>query len=123
MVTSRVARSATFLLLIVRFCPSVFVKAAGGALATASSHSSPECILMEARTINQNRNNTFELILAGDYEQLDGTVLPDSILALKQRGAHRCWHKHSTFLEHLAGVHNILRLWGQGVLYKIPLDS
>lgn len=40
-------------------------------------------------------------------------VLPSSIVALKERGAHRCWHKHSTFLEHLVGVHNILRLWGE----------
>lgn len=55
-----------------------------------------------------------ELILASEYESLDPLVLTNSIKALKERGAHRCWHKHSTFLEHLLGVHNILRLWGQG---------
>jgi ribulose bisphosphate carboxylase small subunit len=55
-----------------------------------------------------------ERMLAGEYESLDPVVLTRSIKALKERGAHRCWHKHSTFLEHLVGVHNILRLWGQG---------
>ena len=54
------------------------------------------------------------MILAEDYETIDPTILPQSIQALKERGAHRCWHKHSTFLQHLTGVHNILRLWGQG---------
>ncbi|KAI2513999.1 hypothetical protein MHU86_383 [Fragilaria crotonensis] len=62
---------------------------------------------------NSNRESIFELILAGDHESLDNT-LPHSVSELKKRGAHRCWHKHSTFLEHLLGVHNILRLWGQG---------
>jgi len=57
-----------------------------------------------------------EQILANDYEQLDPTVLPNSVSALKERGAHRCWHKHSTFLDHLLGVHNTLRLWGQGTV-------
>ena len=57
-----------------------------------------------------------ELILAEDYEEMDQEALPSSIVALKKRGAHRCWHKHSTFLKHLLGVHDILRLWGQGPL-------
>lgn len=60
------------------------------------------------------RYRILEQILADDYEALDPDVLSRSIDALKERGAHRCWHKHSTFLEHLLGVHNILRLWGQG---------
>jgi len=55
-----------------------------------------------------------EDILADDYDRLDPTVLTNSVAVLKERGAHRCWHKHSTFLEHLLGVHNILRLWQQG---------
>lgn len=63
---------------------------------------------------NQQTIRTFESILAGDWDELDATVLPNSIHMLKERGAHRCWHKHSNFLEHLVGVHNILRLWGQG---------
>lgn len=54
-----------------------------------------------------------EYILADDYQALDSS-LPGSVAELKKRGAHRCWHKHSTFLEHLLGVHNMLRLWGQG---------
>lgn len=54
----------------------------------------------------------FERILAAEHEAIDPS-LPKSIEALKERGAHRCWHKHSTFLEHLVGVHNILRLWGE----------
>jgi hypothetical protein len=62
---------------------------------------------------NAKRQSIFELILAGDHESLDYT-LPNSVAELKKRGAHRCWHKHSTFLEHLLGVHNILRLWDQG---------
>jgi ribulose bisphosphate carboxylase small subunit len=58
--------------------------------------------------------SVLEQILADDYEGMDPSVLPNSIRGLKARGAHRCWHKHSTFLDHLLGVHNILRLWGQG---------
>ena len=57
-----------------------------------------------------------EQILANDYEQLDAVALPHSVAALKERGAHRCWHKHSTFLDHLLGVHHTLRLWGQGAV-------
>ena len=59
----------------------------------------------------------FELCLAEDYDVMDPDVLTQSIATiatLKKRGAHRSWHKHSTFLQHLVGVHNILRLWGQG---------
>jgi hypothetical protein len=57
-----------------------------------------------------------EQILASDYDAIDPAILSNSIKALKNRGAHRCWHKHSTFLDHLLGVHNILRLWGQGAI-------
>ena len=53
-----------------------------------------------------------ELILDDDYEAIDSS-LPESIRQLKQRGSHRCWHKHSTFLQHLVSVHNMLRLWEQ----------
>lgn len=61
----------------------------------------------------ENDLTTFEQILANDYDGIDPLVLPSCIKELKNRGAHRCWHKHSTFLDHLLGVHNILRLWGQ----------
>jgi hypothetical protein len=57
-------------------------------------------------------HDIFELILAEEYETID-PYLPKCIKELKKRGAHRCWHKHSTFLDHLLGVHNILRLWGE----------
>lgn len=60
---------------------------------------------------NQSQD-IFELILAEEYETID-PYLPNCIKELKKRGAHRCWHKHSTFLDHLLGVHNILRLWGE----------
>ena len=53
-----------------------------------------------------------ELILDDDYEAIDSS-LPESIRQLKQRGSHRCWHKRSTFLQHLVSVHNMLRLWEQ----------
>jgi len=62
-----------------------------------------------------NFPSTFESILADDIDLLDST-LSSTIHEIKLRGAHRCWHKHSTFLEHLLGVHNILRLWDQSHL-------
>ena len=72
-----------------------------------------EVTIRELRAdLNQSCQSLLEQILSNDYESLDET-LPNSVATLKQRGAHRCWHKHSTFLEHLVGVHNILRLWNQ----------
>lgn len=46
----------------------------------------------------------------------DNDVIARSINLLKDRGAHRCWHKHSVFLDHLVGVADILYLWN-------PLDD
>ena len=75
-----------------------------------NAEASPSC----ANTYsNAWRETVVEYILADDHESLDPT-LPNSVSELKKRGAHRCWHKHSTFLDHLVGVHNTLRLWGQG---------
>ena len=54
----------------------------------------------------------FDFILGENYKVLDPS-LPLTIEQIKERGGHRCWHKHSTFLDHLLGVHNILRLWRQ----------
>jgi hypothetical protein len=68
----------------------------------------PTCTI----TSKEERYIILELILAEDYKAID-SALPESIRQLKKRGAHRCWHKHSTFLQHLLSVHNILRLWGQ----------
>lgn len=79
---------------------------------TDGVESSPSCA-DTALTNAAWRENIFESILAADYESLDST-LPACVKELKKRGAHRCWHKHSTFFEHLLGVHNTLRLWGQG---------
>lgn len=81
-----------------------------GSVEDSSSFSVNECANAQ---FPPQRETVFEQILAADYESLDVT-LPNSVLELKNRGAHRCWHKHSTFLEHLLGVHNILRLWNQG---------
>jgi ribulose bisphosphate carboxylase small subunit len=79
-----------------------------GAAVAATATSTNSC------ESDPSNNIMLERILADEYESLDPLVLTNSIKALKERGAHRCWHKHSTFLEHLLGVHNILRLWGQG---------
>jgi hypothetical protein len=74
---------------------------------------------MECPALNSTTANSFayqkrllDQILAEDYASIDPTT-HQSIQALKKRGAHRCWHKHSTFLQHLVGVHNILRLWNE----------
>ena len=80
-------------------------------------HASEECKVSKysvEHLSTQNVNVTFELILAENYQELDPS-LPSTILEIKNRGGHRCWHKHSTFLDHLLGVHNILRLWDQSL--------
>jgi hypothetical protein len=82
-------------------------------LLISADESSDACPSSQHNVSTSWREDLFELILADDYDSLDPT-LSASISQLKARGAHRCWHKHSTFLEHLVGVHNILRLWGQG---------
>ena len=44
-----------------------------------------------------------------------GTVdaaLPAILEAVKATGAAECWHKHSSFLSHLQGVHRMACLWG-----------
>jgi hypothetical protein len=88
----------------------------GSGAASIVSEESP--LVCQAHGFEQkphdSSHNTQEHILAGDWESIDPVVLSKSIAALKERGAHRCWHKHSTFLEHLLGVHNILKLWNQG---------
>jgi hypothetical protein len=60
--------------------------------------------------------NLLDRILA---RKQDSEVFDRAIDLLKQRGAHRCWHKHSTFLDHLVGVADILRLWGQDELLRL----
>lgn len=72
-------------------------------------------ILPSCKNLTSTRTS-LEQILANDYDLIDPLVLPNCISELKNRGAHRCWHKHSTFLDHLLNVHNMLRLWGQGAI-------
>jgi hypothetical protein len=87
----------------------------GAEFASAETLESMECPLTQSNaTIHMpsSRSLIFNRILAEDYEAIDPKT-PKCIQALKERGAHRCWHKHSTFLEHLVGVHNILRLWNE----------
>lgn len=50
-------------------------------------------------------------LLREDWASVD-PLLPTLIDALKQRGAAECWHKHSTFLDHLLGTCRIAVLWG-----------
>jgi hypothetical protein len=49
--------------------------------------------------------------LREEYAKVDA-ALPGIIDAVKATGAAECWHKHSSFLAHLQGVHRIARLWG-----------
>ena len=65
-----------------------------------------------AHIIKEERCVMLEVILANNYEAIDSS-LPESICQLKQQGAHCCWHKHSTFLQQLVSVHNMLRFWGK----------
>lgn len=73
------------------------------------------CALADEITCDVMSTNdvVFEKILSNDFEELDHPVLSNTIQAIKQRGGHKCWHKHSTFLDHLVSCHNILRLWGE----------
>jgi hypothetical protein len=94
----------------------VVALAAEAEAAAAAAESEPTCtdaITQLSSTSDDWRETMFDQIIADDYESLDST-LPGSVATLKKRRAHLCWHKHSTFLEHLLGVHHILRLWGQG---------
>jgi hypothetical protein len=49
--------------------------------------------------------------LREEYAAVDA-ALPAIIDAVKATGAAECWHKHSSFLSHLQGVHRIASLWG-----------
>jgi hypothetical protein len=48
--------------------------------------------------------------LREEYAAVDA-ALPGIIDAIKATGAAECWHKHSSFLSHLVGVHRIASLW------------
>lgn len=49
--------------------------------------------------------------LREEYGAVDA-ALPAVVDAIKATGAAECWHKHSSFLSHLLGVHRISVLWG-----------
>ena len=72
----------------------------------------PEDMPTTSTSSTIEKEDMFEFILADDFHSIDPS-LPSSVKEIKNRGGHRCWHKHNTFLEHLLGVHNILRLWGE----------
>jgi hypothetical protein len=49
-------------------------------------------------------------LLREEHGKVDA-ALPAIIDAIKATGAAACWHKHSSFLSHLLGVHRIAALW------------
>jgi hypothetical protein len=78
----------------------------------SEQHNDNDGSMKKDQHYNLSSNNVLEAMLSSDYATIDPT-LPNSVQILKRRRAHKCWHKHSTFLDHLLGVHHILRLWGQ----------
>ena len=62
---------------------------------------------------SSRREMIVEAVARGDLEALGDDQLRPCINSLLARGSHRCWHKHSTFHDHLLSVHNILKVWGQ----------
>lgn len=57
-------------------------------------------------------SSTLKLLLREQYGTVDGSI-PRMLQVLSERGADECWHKHSTFKQHLVGVWRILNLWDQ----------
>ena len=51
-------------------------------------------------------------LLEGRHTVFDAD-LPTFLERLRERRADHCWHKHSTFKQHLHGVWQILALWGR----------
>mmetsp|Transcript_74436 Transcript_74436/g.212245 ORF Transcript_74436/g.212245 Transcript_74436/m.212245 type:complete len:110 (+) Transcript_74436:92-421(+) len=50
--------------------------------------------------------------LRGQYAAIDPAI-PAMMDLLAERGAPECWHKHSTFMQHLVGVWRGLTLFNQ----------
>ncbi|XP_038875815.1 uncharacterized protein LOC120068183 [Benincasa hispida] len=48
--------------------------------------------------------------LRGELEKVNMN-LPSLISLLRSVGAGECWHKHSTFLDHLVDTYRILKIW------------
>ena len=51
-----------------------------------------------------------QAFLRGNYHAIDPKV-PVMMELLAERGAPECWHKHSTFMQHLVGVWRSLTLF------------
>jgi hypothetical protein len=79
--------------------------------ASSTTEEAPSCDADGLTNSHDIREARMETILREDWNALDPS-LSHSLERLKDRKAHKCWHKHSTFLEHLLNTHNILTLWG-----------
>ncbi|GBF90795.1 hypothetical protein Rsub_03096 [Raphidocelis subcapitata] len=55
--------------------------------------------------------------LRGEHAEIDPR-LPALLEELRRVGATECWHKMSTFAEHLYDVYQILTLWGQDLTMR-----
>lgn len=53
-------------------------------------------------------------LIREDYELIDPKI-PHYLSLLSQNGADLCWHKHSTFKQHLYQVWKILTIWRQPI--------
>jgi len=109
--TTRIRASSSSTAAIICIC-LFLAKISVLTLAAETSCVASDAASYKENLVHEERINKIELILADDHKALDPT-LPGSIAEIKKRGGHRCWHKHNTFLEHLLGVHNIIRLWGE----------
>ena len=49
-------------------------------------------------------------LLRERYGEVDAAI-PAMLSVLSDRGADECWHKHSTFMQHLVGVWRSLTLF------------
>eukprot|EP00249_Psilotum_nudum_P009786 c22152_g2_i1 orf=53-769(+) len=58
----------------------------------------------------ESRLNQAKPFLRGSFDSVDPS-LPIWLSILREKGASECYHKHSTFYEHLLSVYRILKLW------------
>jgi hypothetical protein len=82
-----------------------------GSVSDGSARETSSTSQENGSTCGVSRTHVLERILARAHDESD--AIRRSIDLLKRRGAHLCWHKHSSFLDHLVGVSDILWLWGQ----------
>lgn len=61
------------------------------------------------------------LFLRQEYAKIDAD-LPQLLDVLSEVGASECWHKKSTFKQHLFETYKMMKLWGQDdILCKCAL--